>query len=658
MPTLKRRLSAHDSPDAHRSPDHRADAVVLRGASPSSNKRVRRDDIEQDSSPATWVAPWGAFFTQGVDLIKVAAKSAFNLATTSTSLPHPDPRAPRRLSAPTTNGISPLSRRELKQLRQEHKQIKEELVWYRMEARAQGGEVSKDSPQVFDLEQRLKALKLKIEGAQRAKHSQLAANGGFFGTDASPARMAGGSNGLLNGAPGTSGLLGGYQRKKPMGSDKHKADLANRDRATVEELRRDAQLRKAASTNDVRTRYRGLDFDVDDEEEAPEAEDALEERVYRQKNEQMLKQEDAKLGSKHIKLHRARAGETAMQHRIPLTTSSLVRPSALDRSLFFPGPSAYPTKNGVVPSTQLGRSASSFRLEHTLRQAKKTMAEPTREALEKYEQMQKELKELDEKAELELEVVKLQKRQFPKALSAEHQARAKAIFANRAYDVSMKGGSAAHRDIIRLKDRTWLNDEIVNFYGAMINARSDEADKREAKEGPKARGEGVKRLRKAFCFNTHFWNMFGDHGFSRVKRWTKRFDTFEKDIIIVPINHNNSHWVCAAVNIALKRFEYYDSLGNPSAFVYDRLRRWLAEEHKSKKGGKEIDLSEWENFWMTDVPLQANADDCGVFTCMFMESLSRDVDGFDFEQKNMPYLRHRIAIEIDQQKLLDLEPWA
>jgi hypothetical protein len=100
-----------------------------------------------------------------------------------------------------------------------------------------------------------------------------------------------------------------------------------------------------------------------------------------------------------------------MQHRIPLTTSSLVRPSALDRSLFFPGPSAYPTKNGVVPSTQLGRSASSSRFEYALRQAKKTMDEPTREALEKYEQMQKELKELDEKAELELEVVKQKKRQ-------------------------------------------------------------------------------------------------------------------------------------------------------------------------------------------------------------------------------------------------------
>lgn len=48
-----------------------------------------------------------------------------------------------------------------------------------------------------------------------------------------------------------------------------------------------------------------------------------------------------------------------------------------------------------------------------------------------------------------------------------------------------------------------------------------------------------------------------------------QFDTFEKDIIIMPINHNNAHWVCAAVNISLKRFEYYDSLGHPSAFVYD-----------------------------------------------------------------------------------------
>jgi len=37
-----------------------------------------------------------------------------------------------------------------------------------------------------------------------------------------------------------------------------------------------------------------------------------------------------------------------------------------------------------------------------------------------------------------------------------------------------------------------------------------------------------------------------------------------------------------------------------------------------------------------EVPKQSNGCDCGVFTCQFMESLSRDAGGFDFEQKNMP----------------------
>lgn len=110
------------------------------------------------------------------------------------------------------------------------------------------------------------------------------------------------------------------------------------------------------------------------------------------------------------------------------------------------------------------------------------------------------------------------------------------------------------------------------------------------------------------------------------------------------------HWCCAAVNIKEKRFEYYDSMGKPRDFVYqvrfcslsppcetcrpgqvlrptkregkyaaargrygtlapgsDRgtnlcldhlqaLRKWLKEEHKSRKG-TEIDLSDWEDYW-------------------------------------------------------------
>ena len=145
----------------------------------------------------------------------------------------------------------------------------------------------------------------------------------------------------------------------------------------------------------------------------------------------------------------------------------------------------------------------------------------------------------------------------------------------------------------RLNGQDWLNDELINYYGVMINNRSDAADAREkanAKKEPDPRGVGEERLLKAFCFNTNFFTMFCQSGFAKVKRWTRKvsrghlflafpertkvdrpisqFDTFEKDIIIIPVNHSNMHWCCSAVNIKEKRFEYYDSLGRPRDFVY------------------------------------------------------------------------------------------
>ena len=45
-------------------------------------------------------------------------------------------------------------------------------------------------------------------------------------------------------------------------------------------------------------------------------------------------------------------------------------------------------------------------------------------------------------------------------------------------------------------------------------------------------------------------------------------------------------------------------------------------------------------------PQQENGYDCGVFTCQFLESLSRGEESFIFTQKDMPYLRRRMIWEI------------
>jgi sentrin-specific protease 1 len=52
-------------------------------------------------------------------------------------------------------------------------------------------------------------------------------------------------------------------------------------------------------------------------------------------------------------------------------------------------------------------------------------------------------------------------------------------------------------------------------------------------------------------------------------------------------------------------------------------------------------------------PQQENGFDCGVFTCQYMESLSRGEEFFNFSQKDMPYLRRRMIWEIAHAKLRD-----
>lgn len=62
--------------------------------------------------------------------------------------------------------------------------------------------------------------------------------------------------------------------------------------------------------------------------------------------------------------------------------------------------------------------------------------------------------------------------------------------------------------------------------------------------------------------------------------------------------------------------------------------------------------------WLTDsmavqtTPQQENGFDCGVFTCQFLETLSRG-ESFKFSQKNMPYLRRRMIWEIGNAALRD-----
>ncbi|TFK20152.1 cysteine proteinase [Coprinopsis marcescibilis] len=197
-------------------------------------------------------------------------------------------------------------------------------------------------------------------------------------------------------------------------------------------------------------------------------------------------------------------------------------------------------------------------------------------------------------------------------------------------------------DIRRLLPRSWLNDEIINFYGAMLNERSD---KRDAKD-PRS------KLLNAYYLSTFFWAKLVKDGYEkgRLSKWTKKVDIFSKDVILIPVNHRNQHWTAAAINFKAKRFESYDSLNMAGEEVCERLREYVAAEHLNKKK-KPFDFTGWKSHVAEDTPQQENGYDCGVFTCQALESLSRGEDKFIFSQKDMMYLRRRMVWEIGHAQL-------
>lgn len=65
---------------------------------------------------------------------------------------------------------------------------------------------------------------------------------------------------------------------------------------------------------------------------------------------------------------------------------------------------------------------------------------------------------------------------------------------------------------MRLKPGQWLNDEVINFYGALILARSEEAQK------------GKSKALDVHYFNTFFFAKLEDLGYekARIGKWTKK----------------------------------------------------------------------------------------------------------------------------------------
>ncbi len=220
-----------------------------------------------------------------------------------------------------------------------------------------------------------------------------------------------------------------------------------------------------------------------------------------------------------------------------------------------------------------------------------------------------------------------------------------------------------------LRPKTWLNDEVINFYYKLLGER----DELECNDDPNRKRNyfATSHLMAKLLAVGHASDE-GMYDYSGVKTWFKNVNIFEMDKIFVPINHGHMHWICAVICMTEKKICMYDSMGSHGMEYLEALLHFINDEHISKKGVPLHDIDEWELVGHKQgIPSQDNGKqnatyafasdsmydlptllchchigvDCGVFTCMFADFLSRDLP-IVFSQEHINQCRNLIALSI------------
>jgi len=192
------------------------------------------------------------------------------------------------------------------------------------------------------------------------------------------------------------------------------------------------------------------------------------------------------------------------------------------------------------------------------------------------------------------------------------------------------------KDIRTLRGLTWLNDEVVNFYLALV-----------------ARESGTNGNPRVYAFSTFFYSKLTKDGPTHTSwdRWMRRGNVtfFDYDIILVPI-HLGNHWTLTTIDFRSRCIAYYDSLGGTDEMCLARIYAFVEHMYGTKQ--QIIPMPDgWRVQSMTMIPEQANGSDCGVFACQFGKYISREWP-LDFTQTQMAQFRLQMIYEIYTKKLI------
>lgn len=208
--------------------------------------------------------------------------------------------------------------------------------------------------------------------------------------------------------------------------------------------------------------------------------------------------------------------------------------------------------------------------------------------------------------------------------------------------------SVQRQSMHRLQPGQWLNDEVIHYFFVMLTKRDEEMCRLDPS---RKRNHFFKSffITKLLNEGNADVSKDGQYEYGNVKRWSKKIpgkDIFKLDKIFFPINQGRMHWMCAVIYMKERQIKMYDSMGGSGMHYLKSLFQYLQDEHMDKKGTPLPDKDQWELVgYQPGTPCQKNGFDCGVFTCMFADFLSRDWP-LVFSQEHITQCRERIALSI------------
>lgn len=178
---------------------------------------------------------------------------------------------------------------------------------------------------------------------------------------------------------------------------------------------------------------------------------------------------------------------------------------------------------------------------------------------------------------------------------------------------------------------------------------------------------------KVYCFHDAWFQKLRDLAldassltrslfYSSFRSWLSSYkrsfghNVLAADVILVPVNVYNIHWLLAALDMTTHTIHVYDSLVSSQAKLrvsdlVSQVRKWI--EWECSTGALQLPSSAVLRPWSVqfhsarDVPQQTNGIDCGVFMYAFIKQIISKRTGFEgISQSQVPCLRARMALEV------------